>query len=146
MKYRSSDLLLFWGQMLGHIDSLSKSMTFIHQIVFKLQGKINRLWNIGNMFRSKFASNGLNIQTFDVHPSNSQDIRQDHWTRKYRSMWPSLTLRSKVVSHWLIIQKFDVHPSKSLQDIRQSHWTIKNSSRWPSHHDIQVNIIRSTDA
>ena len=47
-------------------------------------------------------------------------------------------------SHWLIIRKFDVHPSNSFQDIRQNHGTMKIRSSWPSHHNIQVNVIRSS--
>ena len=61
-----------------------------------------------------------------------QDIRQNHWTIKYRSQWPKFILRSNVVSYRLIILKYDVHAANSLQDIRQNHRIMKYKSQWPS--------------
>ena len=67
---------------------------FIYQIVFKLKGKITGPWNIGHsdifILRSIVVSYGLIIPNYDVQTSNSlQNIRQSHWTVKYRSCWPS---------------------------------------------------------
>ena len=42
------DLYLFWGQRLDHTDSLSKRLTSIHQIVFKILRKITQPWNTGH--------------------------------------------------------------------------------------------------
>ena len=43
------------------------------------------------ILRSHVESYWLIIQKYDVHTSNSlQDIRQNHWTVKYGSCWPSL--------------------------------------------------------
>ena len=38
------DLNLFWGQRPYYTDSFSKSMTFIYQILFTIQGKITWPW------------------------------------------------------------------------------------------------------
>ena len=87
----------------------------------------------------------LIIQKFDINPSNGlQDLRQNCWTMKYRSLWPTLVLRSNVASHWLIIKTFDINPVNSLKDIRQNWSTVKRSC-WPSLRDTQVNVIRSND-
>ena len=74
----------------------------------------------------------LPSHTVDLwYKSNSlQDIRQNHWTMKYRSQWYTFIVRSNVDSYWLIIPKY-VHTSNSLQDIRQNHWTMKCKSQWP---------------
>ena len=40
------DLNLFWGKGNITLIHLSKSMTFIHQILFKIKGKITRPWKI----------------------------------------------------------------------------------------------------
>ena len=64
--------------------------------------------------------------------SNSlQDIRQNHWTMKYKSQWLTF-FRLNVRSYWFIIPNNDVHTSSSLQDITQNHWTIKYRSQWPT--------------
>ena len=55
---------------------------------------------------------------YDTHASNSLgDIRQNHWTMKYRSHRSTFILRSKVGSYWPIIPKYDVHIPNSLQDV-----------------------------
>ena len=73
------------------------------------------------------------IPKYDSHTSNSlQDIRQNHWTMKYRSMWLTFIQISNIWSYWLIIPKYDIHTSNSLQDIRQNHWTMKYRSQWPT--------------
>ena len=64
--------------------------------------------------------------------SNSlQDIKQNHWTMKYRSH-SLFILRSNTGSYWLIIPKYDVHTLNSLQDIGKNHWTMKYRSHWPT--------------
>ena len=43
------------------------------------------------IWRSNVGSYWFILPKYDVHISNSlQDIRQNHWTVKYRSCWPSL--------------------------------------------------------
>ena len=53
------DLNLFWDQRSYYTDSFSKSMTFIHQILFKIKGKITGPWNIGHsdlhLFRGQMS-------------------------------------------------------------------------------------------
>ena len=85
--------------------------------------------------RASTLTTELPSHTVDLsHKSNSlQDIRQNHWTMKYRSQWHTFILRSNVVSYWLIIPKYDVHTSNSLQDTRQNHWTMKYRSQWPTY-------------
>ena len=61
-----------------------------------------------------------------------KDIRQNQWTMKYRSQWPTFIFRSNTGSYWLIIPKYGVHISNSLQVIRQNHWTMKYRSQWPT--------------
>ena len=79
--------------------------------------------------RSKFGSHCL-IWKYDTHASNSVgDIRQNHWTIKYRSQWPTFILRSNIRPYWPIIPKYDVHTSNSLQDVTQNHWTMKYRSQ-----------------
>ena len=42
------------------------------------------------ILRSNVESYWFILPKYDVHTSNSlQDIRQNHWTTKYRSCWPS---------------------------------------------------------
>ena len=70
---------------------------------------------------------------FNVHISNSlQDIRQNHWTVKYRLRWPTFSFRSCVRSYWFIIPNNDVHTWNSLQGIRHNHWAMKYRSQWPT--------------
>ena len=64
--------------------------------------------------RSKFGSHCLIIWKYDTHASNSLgDIRQNHWTMKYRSDRPTFILRSNVGSYWPIIPKYDVHTTNT---------------------------------
>ena len=112
-------------------------MMFIHQIILKILSKITRPWNIGHVdiftLRPKFGSYCLIIWKYDTHASNSvRDIRQNHWTMKYRSHGPTFILRSNVGSYWPIIPKYDTHTSNSLQDVPQNHWTMKYRSQWPT--------------
>ena len=55
-----------------------------------VQGKITVQWPTF-IFRSNLGSHWFIIPKYDVHTSNSlQDTRQNHWTVKYKSCWPSL--------------------------------------------------------
>ena len=122
------------------------TMMFIHQIILKILSKIIRPWNIGHVdiftLRSKFG-HCLIIWKYNNHASNSLgNIKQNHWTMKYRSHWPTFILRSNVGSYWLIIPNNNVNTSNSLQDIRQNHWTVKYRSCWSSLHDPQVHITK----
>ena len=98
-----------------------------------LECKITGPWNIDQCPTNILRSYWLIIPKYGVHISNSlQDIRQNNWTMKYRSQWPTFILRLNVVSYWLMIPKYDVHTSNRLQHIRQNHWTIKYGSQWPT--------------
>ena len=89
--------------------------------------KYRSCWLIFTL-RSKFGSHCLIIWKYDTHASNSLgDIRQSHWTMKYRSHRPTFILRSNV-----IIPNNIVHTSNSLQDIRQNHSTMEYRSQWPT--------------
>ena len=84
-------------------------------------------------FEVKVWSHCLIIWKYDTHPSNSLgNIRQNHWTTKYRSQWPSFILRSNVGQYWLITPNNDFHTSNSLQVVRQNQWTMKYRSQWPT--------------
>ena len=105
-------------------------MMFIHQIIFKILSKITGPWNTCILWGQSLCYTDPISQV--SHISNRlQDIRQNHWTMKYRSLWPIFILRSKGASHWLIIQMFDINPSNSLQDIRQNHSTVKYRLQLP---------------
>ena len=43
-----SDQILFKGQTPSHTDPLSQDIMIIHQIVFKIYGKITEPWNFGH--------------------------------------------------------------------------------------------------
>ena len=46
----------------------------------------------------------IDYPKYDIHPSNGlTDIRQNHWTMKYRSMAHIYFMRPIFVSHWSII-------------------------------------------
>ena len=114
--------------------SIIPTMMFIHQIILKILSKITRPWHIGHVdlftLRSKFGSHCLIIWKYDTHASSSLgDIRQNHWTMKYRSHRHTFILRSNVGSYWLIIPMYYVHISNSLQDINKTTvpWNIGHS-------------------
>ena len=104
--------IYFWGQMSGHTDLQYEIRMLIQQTVFKISCKINGPWNIGHsdlhsILRSNNRSYWVIIRNKDAHTSNSfQDIRQNHWTMKYRSHWPTFILRSNVGSYWFILSKY----------------------------------------
>ena len=132
IKYRSLTYIYLIRSMNVSHWSIIPTMMFIHQIILKILSKITRPWNIDHVdlftLRSKFGSHCLIIWIYDTHASNSLgDIRQSHWTMKYRLHRPTFILRSNVRSYWLLIPKYD----NSLQDVTQNHWTIKYRSQWP---------------
>ena len=91
-----------------YTDSLSTSNSL--QDIRKIQWNYMSQWPT-NILRRDVKSYWLIIPKYYVHPQNSfQDIRQDHWTMKYKLQWPTVILRSNVMS------KYDVHTSHSLQD------------------------------
>ena len=98
-----------------HTDSYSESMMFIHQTVFKIKAKFSgpSQWPT-NIWRSDVGSYWLIIPKYNVQPLNSfQDIRQNHWTMKYRSQCATNILRSNIGSYWLIIPKYGVNTGHS---------------------------------
>ena len=124
------DLYYFWLKVTSHWLIVTKYD--IHQLKYysKYNAKSVDHEKIGHCdlyrFRSKAASHWLIITKYDFNISNSlQDTRQNQWTIKYRSQWPTNILMSNNRLYWHIIPKYDVHPSICLQDIRQNQWTIK---------------------
>ena len=116
--------------------SIIPTMMFIHQIILKILSKITRPWNIGHddlyLLWGQRLSRTVSLSE-NTHASNSVGyIWQNHWTMKYRSHRPTLSLMSNIGSYWPMILKFEVHTSNSLQDIRQNQWTMKYRSQWPT--------------
>ena len=75
----------------------------------------------------------IHYSEYHVYTSNClHNIRQNHWTMKYRSQWSNFILKSSIKSYWLISPRYHVHTSNSLQNIRQNHWTMKYRSQWPT--------------
>ena len=60
----------------------------------------------------------------------SRDIRQNHWTMKYRSQWPTNRMRSLTGSDWTSI--LSMMPSYLIGSEIQgkNHWTMKYRSQW----------------
>ena len=119
IKYRSLTYTYLVRSMYVSHWSIIPTMMFIHQIIVKILSKITRLWNIGPvdlyLLRGQSLGHSLIIWKYDTNPSNSLgDIRQSHWTMKYRSHRPTFILRSNVRSYWSLIPKYDVHTSNSL--------------------------------
>ena len=69
---------------------------------------------------------------YDIYNTSNtlQNIRQNHWSKKYKSLWPTLILVSNFGWYWLITHKYDVNTSNILQDIRQNYCTTKCRSLW----------------
>ena len=136
IKYRSlTYIYLVRSKYVSHW-SIIPTMMFIHQIILKILSKITRPWNIGHVDlyllwgRSLCHTVSLSEKMPLMHHSLG-DIRQSHWTMKYRSHRLTFILRSNIRSYWPLIPKYDVHTSNSLQDVMQNHWTIKYRSQWP---------------
>ena len=133
IKYRSLTYTYLTRSVYVSHWSLIPTMMFIHQIILTILNKITRPWNIGHVdiyLKSKFGSHCLIIWKYDTHASNNlEDIRQNHWTMKYKSHRPIFIFRSNVGSYWPIIPNYDVHISNSVHDIRQNHRAFTS---WPT--------------
>ena len=138
IKYRSPTYIYLIRSIYVSHWSILPNMMFIHQIILTILSKITRPWNIGHVDlyllwgQSWDHTVSLSENITLMHQIVLGDIRQNHWTMKYRSHRPTFILRSNVGTCWPIIPKNDVHTSKSLQDIMQNHWTMKYRSQWPS--------------
>ena len=97
IKYRSLTYIYLIRSIYVSHWSIIPTMMFIHRIILTILSKITiPRWLIFTL-RSKFGSHCLIIWKYDTHASNSRgDIRQNHWTMKYRSYSPTFILRSKV--------------------------------------------------
>ena len=103
IKYRSLTYIYLIRSIYMSHWSIMPTMMFIHQIILRILSKITSPWNIGHVdiftLRSKFGSHCLIIWKYDTHASTSlRDIRQNHWTIKYRSHRHTFILRSNVRS------------------------------------------------
>ena len=130
IKYRSLTYIYLVKSMYVSHWSIIQTMMFIHQIILKILSKITRPWNIGHvdlyLLWGQSLGHTVSLSENDTHASNCLgDIRQSHWTMKYRSHRPTFILRSNVRSYGSLIPKYDVHTSNSLQHIMQNHWAIK---------------------
>ena len=104
MKYRSQWPTNFLAKMLDHYTvSPSQSMMFIHQIVFKIQCKITRPWNIGHSDIQLFWG-----QTLEHTDSYSQSMMFMHQESSRQNHWSKIPfiLRSSTGSYRLIIPKY----------------------------------------
>ena len=73
-----------------------------------IQGKINGPWNIGRwpiyIYKMDLWVAEIHYTKYNVSPSNSlQDMKQNRWTIKYRSLTYIYLVRSMYLSHWSII-------------------------------------------
>ena len=106
MKYRSLTYIYSFSSM-SHWISIT-STTLIHQIVFKIEDKITRPCYVGHwpthILCGKYLTHMDPIFHYDICPSYSlQDIRQNHWTMKYRSLTYMYSFSSVFVSRWISI-------------------------------------------
>ena len=138
IKYRSLTYTYLMRSMFVSHWSILPTMIFIHQIILKILSKITRPWSIDHVDLYLFWGQSLGhtiiiIWKYDTSSSNNlENIRQNHWTMKYRSQCSTFILWSNARSYWSIIPKYDVHTSNSFQDITQNHWTMKYRSQWPT--------------
>ena len=110
MKYRSlTHICLTRPTFVSH-RSITRNTIFLHQTVFKILSKIAGPRNIGLVtdlhifYEVILCVTLIYYPKYDLHPSNSfQDIRQNHWTMKYRSLTYIYFMRSIFESHCLII-------------------------------------------
>ena len=69
-----------------------------------IKGKINGLWNITDphIFKEvNLCVTLIHYPKYNISPSNSlQDMEQNHWTIKYRSLTYIYLMLSIFVSHW----------------------------------------------
>ena len=108
------------------------TMMFIHQIILTILSKITRPWNIRHVDLYLLWGQSLgHTVSLSEKITLIADIRQNHWTMKYRSHRFTFILRSNNGSYWPIIPKYYFHISNSLQDVMQNHWTMENRSQRP---------------
>ena len=110
-----------------HFLSLIQMLLTSHCLQRHNAGFCNVLSHYTHTFilRSNVGSYWIIMPNNDVHISNGlQDTRQNHWTIKYRSQWPTFILRSNLGSYWFIIPKYDV------QDILWTGWRILTKYAW----------------
>ena len=134
IKYRSLTYIYLVRSIYVSHWSIIPTMMFIHQIILKMLSKITRPWNIGHvdLYLLWGQSLGQPVSLSEnMTLMQQRDIRQNHWTMKYRSHRPTFILRSNVGSYWPIIPKYYVLISNSLQDVTQNHWNMKYRSQWP---------------
>ena len=104
--------------------------------------KCRSCWLIFTL-RSKFGSHRLIIWKYDTHASDSlMDIRQKHWTMKYRPHIPTFILKSYVRSYWPIIQSMMFIHQIVFQHVTQNCWTMKYRSQWPILYPLQTVFVR----
>ena len=107
MNYRSLNFIYFMRSSLVSHWSIIPSMIFIRQTVFKILSKILGLRNIAHwciyIFRGQSLCH-IDRLSHDIPPLNNlEDIKQNHWTEKYRSLTYIYVKRSIFASHWCII-------------------------------------------
>ena len=78
------------------------------------------------ILRANVRSYWLVIPKYEIHTTNSpQDIRQNHWTRKYRSQWTTFILRLKVLMY--------TNNFKSMTIIKGKINGLWNIGHWPTY-------------
>ena len=100
------DLHFFFGQRSHYYDSLPHNMVVTHQILLPYKAKSLNQEKIDHCdlhcLRAKAALHLFIITKYNFQTSNRlQDIRQNHWTMKYRSHRPINILRSDIGSYRL---------------------------------------------
>ena len=107
MKYRSLTHIYFMQPIFVSHWSIILHTTFLYQTVFKILRNITGTQNIDHwpiyiLWGQSLCHTDPLSQVWSS--SNSfQDIRQNHWTMKYRSLTYIHFMRSIFVSHWSII-------------------------------------------
>ena len=126
---------IYWGQSLYHTDSISQvQLTLLHQIVFKILSLITGLRKLDHWLHTFISwgqslchTDALIIPNMMFLSNYLEDVKQNHWTMKYRSVTFYEVNFSVILIQYL---KYDLHISNSLQDVRQNHWTMKYRSLW----------------
>ena len=108
MKYRSLTCIIYFMRSIfvSHW-SISPNMMFIHQISFKISKNtdIKYVTGLYIFYEINLCVTLIHYIKYDLHPSDSlQDLRQNHWTIKYRSLTHICLIRPTFVSYWSIIQ------------------------------------------
>ena len=107
MKYRSlTCIIYFMRSIFAPHWSISPNMMFIHQISFKISKNTDTKYvtDLYIFYEINLCVTLIHYIKYDLHPSDSlQDLRQIHWTIKYRSLTHIGLIRPTFVSHWSII-------------------------------------------